>query len=258
MKSTKTPFTLIVADIHLYPDSENPINLNFMRFLDTQANQAEALYIIGDLFEMWVGDDIGVAEYSDVIKQLKKLSDNGVNIYLQYGNRDFLMLDEFFQATGIQRMQDVEVVTLYNTPYLLLHGDTLCTDDKGYQRLRRVFRSWLFRFFFLKKSKEWRIGFGNKMRAKSQHKAEKVRQKSKLGDKPKRDYVDVNQLAVEKLFSKHPNIQHMIHGHTHKPDHHVLYVDNRKLHRWVLGDWCPQAKIIKVSESGPELLDYPA
>ncbi|MCF6254407.1 MAG: UDP-2,3-diacylglucosamine diphosphatase, partial [Thiomicrorhabdus sp.] len=130
------PYTLFIADIHLQPDPSHPINQAFEKFLQNEAPQADALYILGDLFEMWVGDDIGLEQYARVIQQFKQLTDQGLPIYLLYGNRDFLMRDRFWQATVIQPLSDIECITLYDKSDLILHGDTLCKNDKSYQKMR--------------------------------------------------------------------------------------------------------------------------
>ncbi|NPA71273.1 MAG: UDP-2,3-diacylglucosamine diphosphatase [Gammaproteobacteria bacterium] len=247
-------YTLVIADIHLQPEADHPINLAFKQFLVEQAPKAEALYILGDLFEMWVGDDIGALQYSAAIQQLNALTDSGTPVYIQFGNRDFLMRKKFWQATGATYLKEPYPVTLYGTPYLMLHGDALCTDDKAYQRLRRVFRSKLFAFIFLGLCHRRRLAIGNKMRQSSQ----------KHSQNKSSEIMDVNASAVLKDFSRFPEVQHMIHGHTHRPAHHIIQQsDSNNIHtkpvlnRWVLGDWRPDAQIIKISHTGIELLTYP-
>lgn len=243
---TNTPFSLVVADIHLQPDEHHPINQTFAKFLTIEAKQAEKLFILGDLFEMWVGDDIGLQMYQPIIKLLRELQQAGTEIYLQFGNRDFLMRTRFMKATGIQLLADEALLELYDQQYLMLHGDTLCTDDHAYQRMRKVFRNKLIQWLFLSFSQKRRMAIGHKMRNSSkQHSQSKSEQ-----------IMDVNQKAVLDLFAKYPNVQHMIHGHTHRPAHHVMQQNHTTLHRWVLGDWRPQAKIIKLSKAGVELVDY--
>lgn len=246
LSKPQSPFTLIVADIHLQPDSSNPINLAFNQFLTTEAVKAEALYILGDLFEMWVGDDIGLEMYQDVIHSLKNLVNQGIPVYLQYGNRDFLMRKSFCQATGIEILPDIKTVELYGQAYLMLHGDTLCTDDHGYQRMRKVFRNCFVQFIFLNLCKKRRLAIGNKMRSNSKQ----------YSEKKSTEIMDVNQTAIIELFKKYPNVTQMIHGHTHRPDHHMIEWQSKHLHRWVLGDWRPAAQIIKIDSNGPELINY--
>ncbi|BCN93579.1 UDP-2,3-diacylglucosamine hydrolase [Thiomicrorhabdus immobilis] len=241
------PFTLVVADIHLQPEQEHPINQAFYDFLELEAAKADALYILGDLFEIWVGDDIGLEQYSTIIQKFKSLTDAGLPIYLQYGNRDFLMKQAFCVATGITILDDITVARLYNEPYLFLHGDSLCTDDIGYQRMRKLFRNRLVQWIFLHLSRKRRLTIGNKMRHSSkQHSQQKTPQ-----------IMDVNQNTVCELFKLHPQVNHMVHGHTHRPEHHIIEAEHKRLHRWVLGDWRPQAKIILIDHNGPQLIDYP-
>ncbi|HHT00960.1 MAG TPA: UDP-2,3-diacylglucosamine diphosphatase [Thiomicrospira sp.] len=244
--SVHSSYTLVVADIHLQPGANHPINTAFMEFLQKEAANADALYILGDLFEMWVGDDIGLEDYANFIKQFKALTEAGLPIFLQYGNRDFLMKEAFFLATGITLLEDISLVKLYDEPYLFLHGDSLCTDDKGYQRMRRIFRNKVVQWIFLHLCKKRRLFVGNKMRQSSkQHSQAKTAQ-----------IMDVNQQTVIKLFQSYPSVQHMIHGHTHRPDQHLINHQGKTLHRWVLGDWRPEAQIIKIDKSGPQFLSF--
>ncbi len=244
------PYTLFVADIHLQPEANHPINQAFQKFLTDEAPKAEALYILGDLFEMWVGDDIGLEQYASIIQQFKFLTDNGLPIYCQYGNRDFLMRESFWSATGIQLLAEPSEITLYQNNYLLLHGDSLCTDDKGYQRMRLILRNPVVQWVFLHLCRKRRLAIGQKMRQGSAQHSQ---------NKPQA-IMDVNPLTVRQLFKQHPNVAHIIHGHTHRPEHHLIESDNTTLHRWVLGDWqalkIGPSKLLKVSESGPELIDY--
>jgi len=243
-------YSLLVADIHLQPQADHPINQAFEQFLQQEAPKADALYILGDLFEMWVGDDIGLTQYANIIQQFKKLTQQGLPIYLLYGNRDFLMRDAFWQATGIQPLKDIQTLTLYHNDYLILHGDTLCTDDKAYQKMRRFLRNKFITWLFLYLPQTRRLAIGNKMRQNSKTYSQK---------KPPA-IMDVNPQAVFALFKQYPTVQHMIHGHTHRPNHHTLQAEHSTLHRWVLGDWrapqTPYAQIIKISKSGLELIDY--
>ena len=242
------PHSLIIADVHLQTDSAHPINQAFMQFIDQRAKQAQALYILGDLFEMWVGDDIGLEVYAQPIAKLRALTEAGIDVFIQYGNRDFLMRDAFIEATGVTLLEEIEVVTLYQQPYLLLHGDLLCTDDTAFQRLRKIVRSPIIQWLFLRLSRQRRWSIGEKMRHNSQ---------SQSHAKPA-EIMDVNHSAVEQLFAQHPQVEHMIHGHTHRPAHHQVNLAGKPLHRWVLGDWRPEAKIIQVTADGPALIDFQA
>lgn len=245
------PYTLFVADIHLQPEPDHPINQAFETFLIDEASKAEALYILGDLFEMWVGDDIGLEQYDTIISKLKFLTDNGLPIYCLYGNRDFLMREAFCQATGIELLKDPSEVTLYQHSYLIMHGDSLCTDDKGYQRMRSILRNSVVQWIFLHLSRKHRLKIGQKMRQGS----------AQYSQKKSQAIMDVNSQAVFDLFRQHPNIEHIIHGHTHRPQHHLIEIEHTPRHRWVLGDWQAlkegPSKLLRVSTLGPELVDYP-
>ncbi|MBN2865831.1 MAG: UDP-2,3-diacylglucosamine diphosphatase [Thiotrichales bacterium] len=239
-------YSLIIADIHLQPDDANSINQAFYHFLEHEAPKADSLYILGDLFEMWVGDDIGLELYQTAIQQFAKLTQAGLPIYLLFGNRDFLMRKPFWQATGIQPITEPYSINLYGHELLMLHGDQLCTDDLSYQRARKVLRNPFVMWLFLKLSKKKRLEIGNGMREKSkslnQNKAENI--------------MDVNGLAVENLLKRFPKVTDLIHGHTHRPDKHKINLSGQSKTRWVLGDWRPDAKIIQVNKQTILFMDY--
>jgi len=250
MSASAAPYTLMVADIHLQPDETHPINQTFIEFLQTDARHADALYILGDLFEMWVGDDIGLIQYHHAIKALKALNDSGVAIYALYSNRDFLMRDAFWQATGIQPLsKDVNQITLYDLPLLISHGDIFCQDDKGYQRMRRLLRHPWVQKLFLWLPQKRRLAIGEAMRNSS---------KTASQNKPMR-YMNVTRSAITKFFQQNPQSNHLIHGHTHQPAHHQLTLNHQVKHRWVVGDWRPQAQILKIqSDQTLKLIAFPA
>lgn len=239
-------YSLIIADIHLQPDDTHPINQTFYCFLEQEAAKADSLYILGDLFEMWVGDDIGLEQYQTVISHFAILTEAGLPIYLLFGNRDFLMRKAFWQATGIQPILEPYAINLHGHELLMLHGDQLCTDDVSYQRARRVLRNPLVMWLFLKLSKKRRLGIGNGMREKSksfnQNKAENI--------------MDVNESAVISLLQRYPNVTDLIHGHTHRPAQHNLKINGNPKTRWVLGDWRPQAQLIQISKQGITFKKY--
>ncbi|WP_373017757.1 UDP-2,3-diacylglucosamine diphosphatase [Thiomicrorhabdus sp.] len=240
--------TLFIADVHLQTETDHPINLAFTEFLTHEAPKAEALYILGDLFEMWVGDDISIPLYQTVIEHFRKLTKSGIPIYLLFGNRDFLMRKGFWRNTGIQPLKQLEKLTIHGQQLLLMHGDMLCTDDREYQKMRKILRHPIVTWLFLRLPQKKRLQIGHNMREKSK----------KFSQNKTENIMDVNPQAVKKLFSEYPEVDHLIHGHTHRPAHHLIEVDGKKKNRWVLGDWRPETKIIKVSEeSGVELLDYP-
>ena len=232
------PHTLIIADVHPSPDEQHPINQAFYRFLESDAPQAEALYILGDLFEMWVGDDIGLEIYKTAINKLASLTQAGLPVYLLFGNRDFLMRKAFWQATGIQPIKEPYALNLYGHKLLMLHGDCLCTDDVDYQRARKILRNPIVMWLFLKLSKKRRLKIGSGMRNRS----------TQLNQSKAETIMDTNESAVLQLLARHPKVTNLIHGHTHRPQHHPLKVDGSEKHRWVLGDWRPKAQIIVVTE----------
>ncbi|KDN94942.1 UDP-2,3-diacylglucosamine diphosphatase [Hydrogenovibrio marinus] len=232
------PFSLITADIHLQPDETHPINQAFYRFLEEDAPQAEALYLIGDIFEMWVGDDVGLETFPKAIQHLSDLVKKGTRVYLMFGNRDFLMKSAFWKATGIQPLSDPNLVDFYGEKILLSHGDSLCIDDKEYQKMRRWFRNPVIQWLFLCLPKAKRLAIGENMRKKSQqynqNKADNI--------------MDVNQGAVESLLARYPECNHLVHGHTHRPGEQTFMVEGVEKHRWILGDWRPETQLLKVTE----------
>lgn len=246
-QSSTEPYTLFIADVHLQPDFSDPINQAFMHFLKEEAPKAQALYILGDLFEMWVGDDVGLTHYAPVIEEFARLTQAGLPIYLQYGNRDFLMRNEFWKATGIQKLKEPYPITLHGHSLLLMHGDALCTDDKEYQKMRRILRNPVVTWGFLHLPQKKRLQIGHNMREKSK----------KYSSNKAENIMDVSAEAVAALFKRYPEVTHLIHGHTHRPAHHTSTIEQQSKHRWVLGDWRPQSKILKVSAEGLALLPYP-
>lgn len=228
--------TLFIADVHLQPDATHPINQAFHHFLQTTARQAAAVYILGDCFEMWVGDDVGLVSYAASIAELNALTKSGVPVYMMYGNRDFLMRNAFWQATGAQFIKEPGLVKIGAVSVLIVHGDGLCTDDVEFQRMRKILRHPIVTWLFLCLPQKKRISIGEGMRAKSQkynlNKAENI--------------MDVNPQAVAALFALHPDVIHLIHGHTHRAAHHTIEQNDLTFHRWVLGDWRPKMQMVEI------------
>ncbi len=230
----KMPFSLVVGDIHLQTDEKHPTNQAFMRFLATEARRAHTLYIIGDLFERWLGDDIGLEEYDFAIQALRALTDSGVAVKLLYGNRDFLMREAFWDATGVQPLPEVKFADIHGHKVILCHGDELCTLDEAYQKTRRKLRSRFVQWLFLRMPKARRLAAGERLRAKSRE--ETARKPPEL--------MDVDERTVLAWLDAWPDYPHLIHGHTHKPGHHT-YPGGR--HRWVVGDWSATgAQILRI------------
>ncbi len=244
MPSETTPFALIVADIHLKTNPDHPINQAFNHFLEHWAPQAETLYILGDLFERWLGDDIGLEEYAPAIAKLRALTEQGTEIKLLYGNRDFLMREAFWDATGIQPLPEVVLTTLYGHNVIMCHGDELCTLDTAYQSARKKLRNRFIQWLLLKMPAEQRRKVGEKLRQKSQ--SENQHKDPKL--------MDVEDATVLAWFEAYRDYPHLIHGHTHKPGKH-RYPNGRT--RWVLGDWqADGTQLIKIDANQIRLLSF--
>lgn len=228
--------TLFISDLHLSQDRPE-ITQVLLRFLQGPARQAEALYILGDLFEVWLGDDMVLPDYQAAIAELNKLSQT-VPLYVMHGNRDFLMREEFEAMTGCQLLEEEVVIDLYGTPTLLMHGDTLCTDDLAYQQFRTMVRN-----------PQWQTELLSKTPAERLELAQKLREISKTETQGKEaGIMDVNQSAVENAMQKH-HVQQLIHGHTHRPAVHEFELAGQAAKRFVLADWY-QAGSVLVCESG--------
>ncbi|SIN90202.1 UDP-2,3-diacylglucosamine hydrolase [Sulfurivirga caldicuralii] len=230
------PFSYVIADIHLETDVSHPINRHFLHFLAHEAPEADTLYILGDLFERWLGDDIGLEDYAPIINALRALTDSGTAVKLLYGNRDFLMREAFWDATGVQPMPEVVLTDIHGHCVILCHGDELCTLDTEYQAVRRRLRSAWLQWLFLHMSRARRRAVGERMRLRSQQES---------AHKPDA-WMDVDEDTVRSWFDAYADYPHLIHGHTHRPGHH-LYPNGR--HRWVLGDWRPQAWVLRIDPS---------
>lgn len=237
--------TWFISDLHLDPSRPQLFTL-LLDFLDEIEPQADALYILGDLFEFWIGDDLidspQGAVYLPVLQRLKQFSNNNIPLYFTQGNRDFLVQDTFSKSIGATLLPDTKIIDLYGIPTLILHGDTLCTDDKGYQYMRRLFRMKIIQWLYLSLSIE--------NRAK---RTQNVRQATtKQTQQKKTTILDVNQQAVEQLMQKH-QVTQMIHGHTHRPAIHTFTLNDKKATRLVLGDWHDKASFIVASKEGIRL-----
>ena len=237
--------TLFISDLHL--DGSRPaVTQQFLRFLQTEARNADALYILGDLFELWIGDDDTDPEKRLIVAALADLTRSGVPCYILRGNRDFLLGQRFSSESGCKLLEDGTVVDLYGKPVLLMHGDTLCTDDRSYQRLRRILHTravqWLLRNLSL---------------ARRNAIAAKVREGSKAHTTRTAPMImDVNAAAVAAALGDR-RISTLIHGHTHRPAIHSLEVAGRAVKRIVLGDWYTQGSVLEWAREGHELRSLP-
>lgn len=237
--------TLFISDLHL-SGARPDITAQFLHFLETEARTAERLYILGDLFEFWIGDDDRDAESQRIQAGLHALTQAGVPCYLMHGNRDFLLGKRFCDATGCQWLDDPAVVELYGQRVLLMHGDTLCTDDRAYQRLRRIVRNPFVQWLFARLSLPRREKIAARIRAGSQ--AHTYRSSAAI--------MDVNQTAVAEAFKK-AGVETMVHGHTHRPAVHALTIEGRPATRIVLGDWYEQGSVLRWDQRGYELMTLP-
>ena len=231
--------TLFISDLHL-SEAEPHITQLLLNFLSDTAPQAEALYILGDLFEYWAGDDDRSTPFhQEIINAISTLSKQDTPVFIMHGNRDFLMGAEFAYACHATILADPTVIDLYGTPTLLTHGDALCTDDVQYQAFRQQVRQ-----------ADWRNNF--LAQPLSQRKAQ-IEQLRKMSEDQKQskamEIMDVNFDAVAELFRSN-NYPRMIHGHTHRQKHHQHEVDEKKCDRWVLGDWHATGNALRCDAAG--------
>lgn len=224
--------TYFIADLHLSENRPHLLAL-FRQFMQEQAPEAEKLYILGDLFDFWIGDDEQSDLISEVQQLIRHLTEQGVPCYFQHGNRDFLIGKKFANACGLTLLPTYQVIDLYGTPTLLCHGDTLCVDDVKYQQYRKKvhqkWRQWLFLHLPLKV----RLKIAEKIRAKS-------RQDKQLKST---EIMDVNAVFVQQMFAQF-HVTQMIHGHTHRQKHHEI---PPHFHRIVLGDWGETSSLLEVT-----------
>lgn len=237
--------TLFIADLHLCTE-EPAITAGFLRFLAGDARQADALYILGDLFEAWIGDDDPVPLHREIAAAIKSLVDAGVPCYFIHGNRDFLLGKRFARESGMILLAEEKVLDLYGRKVLILHGDTLCTDDTGYLAFRaKVHQPWLQKLFLaLPLFARQRI-------------AAKMRANSKAANSTKSlEIMDVNPQAVVNAMERH-RVQWLIHGHTHRPAVHHLTANGEPACRVVLGAWHSEGSMVKVTPESVELIHFP-
>ena len=235
--------TLFVSDLHLDPDRPE-ITALFGRFLDGEARGADALYILGDLFEAWVGDDDPSEAGAFVADRLRSLAESGVPTFFIRGNRDFLLGDTYAARCGMTLLDDPTVVDLYGTPTLLLHGDLLCTDDTAYQQFRTQTRDPQWQAQFLAQPLAARLAFAAQARAAS------LARYGELVAKGMAESVgDVAPATVQAWFERF-GVRRMIHGHTHRP---AIHDEGHGRTRIVLGDWYEQGSVLRVSADGCDL-----
>ncbi len=228
--------TLFISDLHL--DVERPhITTLFGKFLQGEARDAEALYILGDLFEAWVGDDDPSDVGTLVADKLRALNDAGAPVYFIRGNRDFLIGTDYAQRAGMTILPDPAVVMLEGTPTLISHGDLLCTDDTAYQQFRTQTRDPRWQTQFLSQSLTARLAFAAQARA-----ASNARYGELVTAGTAETIGDVAPASVEEWFKRY-GVHRMIHGHTHRPAIHDEGDGNTRI---VLGDWYEQGSVLRV------------
>ena len=236
---------LFISDLHLDP-ARPDVAQAFFRFMENEAPQAEALYILGDFFEAWIGDDMRDPFIDDVKQSLRSLTDTEIPVYLMHGNRDFLIGKQFCEETGCQLIEDPTLLDLFGQKVLLMHGDTLCTQDVDYLAFRGMVRNPDWQKHFLNKSVQERLAIAESIRVASKVKTGQLQY----------DIMDVTQSEVKKVMAEQ-DVQLLIHGHTHRPAIHQLEVNGKAAERAVLGDWHKAGWLISFTEEGYELEDFP-
>ena len=230
--------TRFISDLHLDP-AQPQITEQFLEFLGQTHGRTEALYILGDLFEAWLGDDDPEPEYRRVIDALRSLRDSGTRLYFMHGNRDFLVGARFCAESGCELLDEHTVVPLHGERVLLMHGDLLCTDDVEYQAFRRMVRdpAWQRRMLALPIAQRAALAqqVKTQTRARVMAKAEEI--------------MDVNQGTVETTMRRF-GVRTLLHGHTHRPNVHALSLDDAPATRIVLGDWYTQGSVVTWDENG--------
>jgi len=232
---------LLISDLHLQEERPD-ITRAFLDLLDGRARHAKALYILGDFFEAWIGDDAMTPFQQSICQALRQLSDSGTAIYLMHGNRDFLIGEAFCKAAGCTLLADPSVITLGGEQVLLMHGDTLCTRDVAYMKMRRYLRNrlslWILRHLPLPTRQKLARKLRSESRAQTRMKATEI--------------VDVTPEEVPKVMAAH-GVKTLVHGHTHRPAIHKLVVNGEPARRIVLGDWDRRGWTLQVDTQGFQL-----
>ena len=235
--------TLLISDLHLHAGSPD-IARGFLRYLDEQARHADALYILGDFFEAWIGDDYHGEFESDIMTALRRLSDDGTRLYFMHGNRDFLIGEGFARATGATLLPDPSIVDLGGQRVMLMHGDSLCTRDEAYMKFRAMARDPQWQAQILAMPVEQRLELARNLRNQS----------GEANSNKAEDIMDVTPNEVVREMAAH-GVRTLIHGHTHRPAVHELHVDGEPAQRIVLGDWqASQGWEVRISNNGQPTL----
>jgi len=240
--------TLFISDLHLDPERPHITRL-FREFVEGEARGAEALYILGDLFEAWIGDDDDAPLAREIADALLALRDAGVAVYFMHGNRDFLLGHRYAARAGMRLLPDPSVVMLHGEPVLLMHGDTLCTDDVAYQAFRAQSRTPGWREAMLAQPLPVRRALAGQARAASQTHLQAL----KAGNRAQFETItDVAAQTVESTLIRY-GVKTLIHGHTHRPAVHRVQIGDTQCTRIVLGDWYEQGSVLRVDEDGCQL-----
>lgn len=235
---------LLISDLHL-EEGRPDITRAFLGLLNGRAREAESLYILGDFFEAWIGDDAMSPFQRSICQALRALSDSGTRVFLMHGNRDFMIGQAFCKAAGCTLLKDPSVVNFNGEPVLLMHGDSLCTRDEAYMRMRRYLRHpltlWVLRHLPLS----------------TRHKlAGKLRSESRAQTRMKaNDIVDVTPEEVPRVMNE-SGVKTLIHGHTHRPAVHDVQLGETTAQRIVLGDWDREGWLLQIDESGFHLESF--
>ena len=234
----------LISDLHL--DEKNPALCRaFFNYLDHLPNDTHALYILGDFFEAWIGDDDDSAFHLHIQQRLKQLTDSGLNVYFQHGNRDFLVGAKFSETTGVALLGEAEVIHSPLGPIALLHGDSLCIDDTEYQAFRAQMRNPDVQQMLLSQSLDERRAL-----------AQSLRDNSKEANSNKaEDIMDINQAELEKVMAE-LDVKILIHGHTHRPAEHAFEINGEAAQRIVLGDWGTTGWDICISDKAITLREF--
>lgn len=233
--------TLFISDLHL-EGARPDIAAQFLEFLHDEAVDADALYILGDLFESWVGDDDPDAHYGRIKQALRELANGGTPVFFMHGNRDFMIGNGFADETSVTLLPDPLLLKIEGLEVLLSHGDAMCTDDVEYQKFRQMTRNPAWQGKMLQKPLVERLAFARQARAVSMQRGATMSQ----------EISDVNQSAVEDLMKQH-EVNLLLHGHTHRPAVHKFSIDGQAATRIVLGDWYEQGSVVRWDSHGPRL-----
>ncbi|MCO1334953.1 UDP-2,3-diacylglucosamine diphosphatase [Microbulbifer sp. OS29] len=237
--------TYFISDLHL--DGNRPdVTRAFFDFLHGRAAGAEALYILGDFFEAWIGDDDDTPLVNEVIDELNRFSGTGVELYLMHGNRDFLLGSDFAQRAGVVLLEDPTALSLGGERLLLMHGDSLCTLDEQYMAFRRQARDPRWQQELLTKPLQERRAIAAQIRSVSKT----------MNSRKAEDIMDVTPEEVERVMREH-NVNRLIHGHTHRPGRHAFTINGEPAERIVLGDWDRDAWCLKAGKDSLELTHWP-